>query len=59
MEPFYFDGAKTLELFSCYESILPPGHKLGPTVGMLYEYEYEYKYTCQYTAIMKYSNYVY
>lgn len=25
-------GAKVLELFSCYESILPPG-KLGPVVG--------------------------
>jgi len=29
-----FDGAKVLELFSCYESILPPRIQLGPTVGV-------------------------
>ena len=29
----FFDGAKVLELFSCYESILPSGIQLGPTVG--------------------------
>lgn len=30
----FFEGAKVLELFSCYESILPPGVALGPTVGV-------------------------
>lgn len=31
---YFFDGAKVLELFSVYESILPPGNDLGPTVGV-------------------------
>jgi SAM-dependent methyltransferase len=31
---FFFEGAKVLELFSVYESILPPGVDLGPTVGI-------------------------
>ena len=30
----FFEGAKVLELFSCYESILPPKVSLGPTVGV-------------------------
>jgi len=34
MEDYFFDGAKVLELFSCYDSILPPRVKLGPTVGV-------------------------
>ena len=34
MGEYFFDGAKVLELFSCYESILPPKYKLGPTVGV-------------------------
>lgn len=31
---YFFDDAKVLELFSVYESILPPGVDLGPTVGI-------------------------
>lgn len=34
MSQYFFDGAKVLELFSCYESILPPGSSLGATVGV-------------------------
>lgn len=30
---YMFEGAKVLELFSCYESILPPV-ELGPTIGV-------------------------
>jgi hypothetical protein len=30
----FFEGAKVLELFSVYESILPPDVELGPTVGV-------------------------
>eukprot|EP00981_Chlorochromonas_danica_P006601 scaffold1438_cov173-Ochromonas_danica.AAC.6 len=33
LQQYSFPGAKVLELFSCYESILPPG-KLGPVVGV-------------------------
>mmetsp|Transcript_11913 Transcript_11913/g.19903 ORF Transcript_11913/g.19903 Transcript_11913/m.19903 type:complete len:385 (-) Transcript_11913:1852-3006(-) len=29
-----FDGANVLELFSCYDSLLPPGIDLGLTVGV-------------------------
>jgi len=36
------DGAKVLELFSCYESILPRKRRLGPVVGIgWYEKEME------------------
>ena len=31
---YFFKGAKVLELFSVYESILPGGVDLGPTVGV-------------------------
>jgi SAM-dependent methyltransferase len=34
MGQYFFDGAKVLELFSCYDSILPPDYKQGPTVGV-------------------------
>jgi SAM-dependent methyltransferase len=34
MSQFSFDGATVLELFSCYESILPPAKTLGPVVGV-------------------------
>ena len=34
MDQYFFDGAKVLELFSCYETILPPTYKQGPTVGV-------------------------
>ncbi|KAJ1420811.1 hypothetical protein B484DRAFT_304844, partial [Ochromonadaceae sp. CCMP2298] len=31
---YFFDGANVLELFSCYDSLLPPGVELGTTVGV-------------------------
>lgn len=31
---YFFPGAKVLELFSTYDSILPPRIELGPTVGI-------------------------
>eukprot|EP01038_Epipyxis_sp_PR26KG_P008398 gene8398-11356_t len=34
MSEYFFDGARVLELFSCYSSILPKGFDLGPTVGV-------------------------
>lgn len=34
MSQHFFDGAKVLELFSTYESILPENFNLGPTVGV-------------------------
>lgn len=34
MNEYFFDGAKVLELFSTYESILPSNAELGPTVGV-------------------------
>ena len=34
LDQYFNEGAKVLELFSTYESILPPGLKYGPTVGV-------------------------
>jgi hypothetical protein len=34
MSQYFFDNATVLELFSCYDSILPPKYKLGPVVGV-------------------------
>lgn len=34
LSQYFFDGAKVLELFSIYESILPTGFDMGPTVGV-------------------------
>jgi len=34
MKDYFFDDAKVLELFACYDSILPPKVNLGPTVGV-------------------------
>jgi SAM-dependent methyltransferase len=31
---YFFDGCSVLELFSCYDSILPPRIEYGPTVGV-------------------------
>ena len=33
------EGLRVLELFSCYESILPTGKKLGPTIGIGWDNE--------------------
>ena len=34
MSQYFFDGASVLEIFSCYDSILPPKIELGPVVGI-------------------------
>jgi len=34
LDQYLFPGARVLELFSCYESALPSGIKLGPVVGI-------------------------
>lgn len=34
LSQYLFDGARVLELFSTYESVLPPGFAYGPTVGV-------------------------
>ena len=42
IEQYFFKDAKVLELFACYESILPEKYKLGPTIG--------YKFVCTSTC---------
>ena len=34
MDQYVKDDARVLELFSCYETILPPTYKQGITVGV-------------------------